>query len=152
MSDLSKLLTVAHLSWATWAIDSQLLFWHERPERFAHSCSFVLSDLSESLTVTHLIWAIWANEQMTDERIPSPCTMLPIRYIFIGQIPKKPANFAMRLCQSFHFQKITGTLKWRFLWTFANTFLLLSRKLKIKFVFWPPKMGKIYFWLGQRKN
>ena len=66
MSDLSKLLTVAHLSWATWAIDSQLLFWHERPERFAHSCSFVLSDLSESLTVAHLIWAMskWVNSQL----------------------------------------------------------------------------------------
>ena len=64
---LSELLTVDHLSWATWAIHSQSLFWHERPERFAHSHSFVLSDLSESLTVTHLIWAIWANEQ-----IPKP--------------------------------------------------------------------------------
>ena len=32
MSDLSKLLTVAHLSWRTWAIHSRLLFWHERPE------------------------------------------------------------------------------------------------------------------------
>ena len=64
---LSELLTVDHLSWATWSIHSQSLFWHERPGRFAHSRSFVLSDLSESLTVTHLIWAIWANEQ-----IPKP--------------------------------------------------------------------------------
>ena len=72
MSDLSKLLTVAHLSWATWAtwvIRSRSLFWHERPERFAHSCSFVLS---ESLTAAHLIWVIWANEQSANERIPSP--------------------------------------------------------------------------------
>ena len=65
MSDLSKLLTVAHLSWANWGIHSQLLFWHQRPERFAHSHSFVLIDLSKLLTVAHMIWAIWlwANEQ-----------------------------------------------------------------------------------------
>ena len=37
-------------------------FCHERPEWFAHSCSFVLSYLRES------IWAIWANEWMSDER------------------------------------------------------------------------------------
>ena len=60
MSDLIKSLTVTHLSWETWAIRSRLLFWHEQPERFAHSRSFVLSDLSESLTVAHSIWAIWA--------------------------------------------------------------------------------------------
>ena len=55
MSDLSKSLTVAHLSWATWAIRSRSLFWYEQPEQFAYSRSFVLSDLSESLTVAHLI-------------------------------------------------------------------------------------------------
>ena len=65
MSDLSDSLTVAHLSWATWAIRSRSLFWHERPERFPRSHSFVLSDLSESLTVAQLIWAIWANERMS---------------------------------------------------------------------------------------
>ena len=54
-----------HLSWATWANCSQLLIFHERPERFAHSHSFVLNDLSELLRVAHLIWAIWANEQMS---------------------------------------------------------------------------------------
>ena len=32
---------------------SRSLYCHEQPERFAHSCSFVLSDLSESLTVAH---------------------------------------------------------------------------------------------------
>ena len=58
---------VAHLSWATWAIHSQSLISSERPEQFAHGCSFVLSDLSESLTVPHLIWAKWANERMSDE-------------------------------------------------------------------------------------
>ena len=42
---------------------SESLFWHERPERFAHSPSLILSNLSESLTVAHLIWAIWANER-----------------------------------------------------------------------------------------
>ena len=56
----------AHLSWATWAICSQALFWHEQPERFAHSRSFVLSNMSESLTFAHLIWA---NEQMSDEQM-----------------------------------------------------------------------------------
>ena len=42
MSDLSKLLSVAHLSWGTWAIRSRLIICLERPERFAHSRSFVL--------------------------------------------------------------------------------------------------------------
>ena len=80
MSSLRESLTVAHLSWATWAIRSLSLFWYEWPERFAHSHSFFLSDLSKSLTVAHLIWAIWANEQMSkwaneqwaNERIPGP--------------------------------------------------------------------------------
>ena len=67
MIDLSKLLTVAHLSWATWAIHSQLLFWHEWPEQFAHSCSFVLSGLSKSLTIAHMIWVIWANDRMSNK-------------------------------------------------------------------------------------
>ena len=67
MSDLSESLTVAHLSWATWTIRSALLICLERPERFAHSSSFVLSDLSDLLTVAHLIWVKWANLP-----IPSP--------------------------------------------------------------------------------
>ena len=66
LSDLSKSLMVAHLSWAIWAIRSRPLISSERPERFAHGFSFVLSDLSESLTVAHLIWAKWANEQMSE--------------------------------------------------------------------------------------
>ena len=52
MSDLSKSLTVPHLSWATWAIRSQSLICPERSEQIAHSCSFDLSDLSK-----------WANSQ-----------------------------------------------------------------------------------------
>ena len=72
MSDLSILLTIAHLSWATWAIPSRSLISYERNELFAYGRSFVLSDMSESLTVTHLIWAKWANEQWANERIPSP--------------------------------------------------------------------------------
>ena len=59
MSDLSDLLTVAHL---TWAIRSQLLICPERSELIAHSRSFDLSNLSE--------WAMskwgmskWANSQ-----------------------------------------------------------------------------------------
>ena len=69
MSSLRESLTVAHLSWATWAIRSLSLFWYEWPERFAHSHSFFLSDLSKSLTVAHLIWAIWANERMSNEQM-----------------------------------------------------------------------------------
>ena len=56
----------AHFLWATWANRSWSLICLERPERFAHSHSFVLSNLSESLTVVHLIWAKWANEQMSE--------------------------------------------------------------------------------------
>ena len=63
LSNLSKSLAVAHLSWATWAIGSRSLISSERPEWFAHGHSFVLSDLSKSLTVNHLIWAKWANSQ-----------------------------------------------------------------------------------------
>ena len=71
-SHLSDLLTVAHLSWATWAICSRLLICLEWPEQFAHSRSFVLSNLSKSLTGAHLIWAKWAKERWANERIPSP--------------------------------------------------------------------------------
>ena len=46
-----ELLTVALLSWATWAICSRSLFWHKRSERFAHSRS--------------LSWAIWANHSQS---------------------------------------------------------------------------------------
>ena len=69
ISDLSESLTVALLSWVTWAIRSQSLFCHEQPERFAHSRSFILSDLSKSLKVTHLIWVIWANEGLGNEQM-----------------------------------------------------------------------------------
>ena len=72
MNDLSELLTVAHFSWATWAIRSWSLICLQPPERFAHSCSFVLSDLSESLTDAHLIWAKWANEGMS-RKVAIPC-------------------------------------------------------------------------------
>ena len=68
MSNLSESLTVAHLSWATWAIRSQSLICLEGPEGFAHSHSFVLSDLSKLLTVLNWFERI---EQMIDERIPS---------------------------------------------------------------------------------
>ena len=37
-----------------------LLIYHERPERIANGCSFVMSDLSNSLIVTLLTWATWA--------------------------------------------------------------------------------------------
>ena len=62
LSDLSDSVTVAHLSWAIWAIHSQLLIWFERNE-----------EMSE--------WANegWANEQMRDERMSEfpalPCRM-----------------------------------------------------------------------------
>ena len=67
LSNLSKPLTVAHLSWVTWAICSRSLISSERPERFTHGPSFVLSDLSELLTVAHFIWVKWANEGMSNE-------------------------------------------------------------------------------------
>ena len=37
-----------------------LLFYHEHPERIAHSHSFVMSNLSNLLKVTLLSWATWA--------------------------------------------------------------------------------------------
>ena len=66
--------TFAHLSWVTWANCSHLLICHERPERFAHSRSFVLSDpansshwyisLEQFEQMSNMSkWAIWANEQ-----------------------------------------------------------------------------------------
>ena len=68
---------MAHLSWATWSIQSQSLISSERPERFAHGHSFVLSDLRESLSVAHLILAKWVNEQMSDERMSEFPALLP---------------------------------------------------------------------------
>ena len=56
----------AHFLWATWANRSWSLICLERPERFGHGRSFVLSDLSQSLAVAHLIWAKWANERMSE--------------------------------------------------------------------------------------
>ena len=35
------------------------LIFGERPEQFAHDCSFPLSDVSESLMVAHFWWATW---------------------------------------------------------------------------------------------
>ena len=63
MSDLSDLLTVDLLIWATWAIRSQLLICLERSEQIAHSCSLDLSEMSK-----------WANEQGVNERISSPAS------------------------------------------------------------------------------
>ena len=66
MSDLlKKNEQFANLSWMTWANPSQLLFCYDRPERFAHSWSFVMSN---SLTVPHLSWAIWAKEQWANSQ------------------------------------------------------------------------------------
>ena len=36
------------------------LIFGERPERFAHGCSFLVSNLSESLMTAHFWWATWA--------------------------------------------------------------------------------------------
>ena len=96
MSDLSESLTVAHLSWATWAICSRLLICLEQPEHsltVAHfpwaiwanrSQSFMWFEwneqMNDSLTVAHFCWAIWANrsqsliwferkERMSDEQM-----------------------------------------------------------------------------------
>ena len=70
MRYLSYLLTVAHLSWATWGICSRWLISPEQPEGFAHSRSFVLSNLSQSLIWSERFeqmseWAMseWANSQ-----------------------------------------------------------------------------------------
>ena len=66
----------AHLSLATWANRSQSFICHKRPERFAHSCSFVVSDLSKLLTVANLIWV---NERWGNERIPNPASK-PLKF------------------------------------------------------------------------
>ena len=44
---MSDSLTVAHLSWVTWAIHSQSLICREWSEQIAYSCSFDLSQMSE---------------------------------------------------------------------------------------------------------
>ena len=73
MSDLSESLTAAPLSRATWVIRSRLLFWNERPERFTHSGSFVLT-----------FWANRSQSLIWFEQIPSPAirSILPIFAIF----------------------------------------------------------------------
>ena len=63
MSNLSDSLTVAILTWATWAIRSQSLICPERSEQITHSRSFDLSDLSK-----------WANGRWANERIPNPAS------------------------------------------------------------------------------
>ena len=61
LSNLSDFLTVSYLSWATWAISSQLLICPERSEQIAQSHSLQWAILSK--------WAMseWANKQ-----IPNP--------------------------------------------------------------------------------
>ena len=57
-------------------------------------------------------------------------TMLPIRYIFTSPIPKKSASLAagaVHVRQSFHFQKITRTLK---IYIFSeSSFYILQRTI-----------------------
>ena len=75
---------IAHFLWAKeWMSDmlkktSDLLIYHEgpermahRPKRFAHSSSFFLSDLSELLSRLFDLSDLseWANEQWANERI-----------------------------------------------------------------------------------
>ena len=50
LSDVSESLTFAHMLWAIWAIRSQSLTSHERPERIAHIRSYAMSNLSHLLT------------------------------------------------------------------------------------------------------
>ena len=61
VSDLSDSLTVAHLSWATWAICSQSLICLQRSEQIAHSLSFDLSEMSKEAM------SEWANSQPWDK-------------------------------------------------------------------------------------
>ena len=49
----TKKLNFRFLAKIFWAI-AHLLIYHERPERIAHGCSFVMSNLSDSLMVAHL--------------------------------------------------------------------------------------------------
>ena len=86
--DLSKkkLEQIAKFLWAKEQMSnslkkpSNLLIYHEWPERIAHSHSFVMSDLSDSLTVDLLTWAIHSqllicpkqSKQISDEWIPNP--------------------------------------------------------------------------------
>ena len=77
MSDLSDLLTVAHLSWAIWANHSQSLIWFEQSEQMSKFPNLLkMSDVSKSLrslTKNEQPWAIcsgcspkmseWANSQ-----------------------------------------------------------------------------------------
>ena len=65
LSNLSKLLMVAHLSWATWVIRSRSLICLERYERIAHSHSFDLSEMSQWSNERMSEWAMseWANSQ-----------------------------------------------------------------------------------------
>ena len=72
MIDLSELLTVALLTWATWAIRSQLLICLEQYERIAHRRSFDLSN--------------WANERWANERIPNPAQMTKFQNLNIWKV------------------------------------------------------------------
>ena len=63
MSDLSESLTVADLSWATWAIRSQSLIYFEKSEGIAHSRSFDLSEFS-ALAFIFMLYLVlfWSSE------------------------------------------------------------------------------------------
>ena len=60
-------------------------------------------------------------------------TFLPIRYIFRSSIPKnrqlQPYTRASYALQSFHFQKITWTLKFNIFWLFSETFHMYQRTI-----------------------
>ena len=84
--------------------------------------------------------------------------MLPIMYIFMSPIPTKSANLARGLRQSFHFQKITVTLKMNFF--IAETSLVHQRtidknkylKLKILiFLFIFKKWAKLFLTCTREK-
>ena len=122
MSDLNELLTVTHLSWATWASRSWSLICLERPERFAHRRSCVLSDLSESLKVAHLIWAKWANEQ-----IPSP------EYIWTSQRGQIYLDTSMYFWTSQHGQIFLDFSTW------TN----IAGHLNVDKYFWTYQRGQI---------
>ena len=89
MSNLSNLLTIAHLSWATWAISSLFLICPEQSEQMAQSCS--------------LQWAIffskWAMSEWANEQIPTlkSSKKPPKKFLSYENQPKFVLTLSLRL-------------------------------------------------------
>ena len=88
---------IAYFLWAKeqmWDLckkTSNLLFYHERPERIAHGCSFVMSDLRDALMVALIKMQGWAS--VLFKRTQRSCMYIYI-YLYIYILKKRTQHSA----------------------------------------------------------